>query len=252
MDLGLKGKKVIVTGGSRGLGRAALEHFAAEGAHVAFFSRNADQVAQAAAELSAHGGKVFAESFEVSDDMDAYKNWLEKAAEELGGCDIFIHNMSASGTSAKEWDLNYNIDIRGAVASVEALTPYLEKSDDGSIIFMSSTAAVETFVRPQAFNAMKAALITYGKQLSQSLGSQGIRVNMVSPGPISYPGGNWSKVKEANPEFYEAQAKITALGRLGEPDDVARTVVFLASPASSYTTGTNIIIDGGYTKRVQF
>jgi len=252
MDLGLKGKKVILTGGSRGLGRAALEHFAKEGADVAFFSRSADQVAIAAKELKAYGGKVFGEAFEVSEDMEAYKSWLEKAASELGGCDIFIHNMSASGTSAKDWDLNYNVDIRGAVASVEALTEHLANSDDGSIIFMSSTAAFETFIRPQAFNAIKAALITYGKQLSQSLGAQGIRVNMVSPGPVSYPGGNWSKVKEAKPEFYDAQAALCALGRLGEPDDVAKTVVFLASPASGYTTGTNVVIDGGYTKRVQF
>jgi len=252
MDLGLKGKKVILTGGSRGLGRAALEHFAKEGADVAFFSRNEKQVKTAENELKAHGGKVFAEAFEVSD-MDAYSAWLTKAADELGGCDIFVHNMSSSGAGGSgDWDMTYNLDIKGAVTSIETLTPYLEKSGEGSVIFMSSTAAVETFIRPQAFNALKAALITYGKQLSQSLGPKGIRVNMVSPGPISYPGGNWSKVKEAKPEFYDSQAEIMALGRFGTPDEIAKTVVFLASSASSYTTGTNIIIDGGYTKRVQF
>lgn len=252
MDLGLKGKKVILTGGSRGLGRAALEHFAKEGADVAFFSRNEDQVKTAEKELKAHGGKVFAEAFEVSD-MDSYGAWLAKAADELGGCDIFVHNMSSSGAGGSgDWDMTYNLDIKGAVTSIETLTPYLEKSGEGSVIFMSSTAAVETFIRPQAFNALKAALITYGKQLSQSLGPKGIRVNMVSPGPISYPGGNWSKVKEAKPEFYDSQAEIMALGRFGSPDEIAKTVVFLASSASSYTTGTNIIIDGGYTKRVQF
>ncbi|CAM3740365.1 SDR family NAD(P)-dependent oxidoreductase [Litorimonas haliclonae] len=252
MDLGLKGKKVILTGGSRGLGRAALEHFAKEGADVAFFSRNEEQVKAAENELKVHGGKVFAEAFEVSD-MDAYSAWLTKAADELGGCDIFVHNMSSSGAGGSgDWDMTYNLDIKGAVTSIETLTPFLEKSGEGSVIFMSSTAAVETFIRPQAFNALKAALITYGKQLSQSLGPKGIRVNMVSPGPISYPGGNWSKVKEAKPEFYDSQAEIMALGRFGSPDEIAKTVVFLASSASSYTTGTNIIIDGGYTKRVQF
>ena len=252
MDLGLKGKKVILTGGSRGLGRAALEHFAKEGADVAFFSRNEAQVKAAADELKVHGGKVFAEAFEVND-MDAYSAWLTKAADELGGCDIFVHNMSSSGAGGSgDWDMTYNLDIKGAVTSIETLTPHLEKSGEGSVIFMSSTAAVETFIRPQAFNALKAALITYGKQLSQSLGPKGIRVNMVSPGPISYPGGNWSKVKEAKPEFYDSQAGIMALGRFGTPDEIAKTVVFLSSSASSYTTGTNIIIDGGYTKRVQF
>jgi NAD(P)-dependent dehydrogenase (short-subunit alcohol dehydrogenase family) len=252
MDLGLKGKKVIVTGGSRGLGRAALEYFASEGADVAFFSRNAEQVATAAKELKAHGGKVFAESFEVVD-MTSYAAWLEKAVSELGGCDIFIHNMSSSGAGGSgDWDMSFNLDIKGAVTSIEALEPHLEKSDCASIIFMSSTAAIETFIRPQAFNAMKAALITYGSQLSQSLGPKGIRVNMVSPGPTSFPGGNWSKVKDAKPDFYASQEALVPLGRLGTPDDVAKTVVFLASPASGYTTGTNVIIDGGYTKRVQF
>lgn len=253
MNLGLKGKKVILTGGSRGLGRAALEQFAAEGADIAFFSRSADQVAAAKSELEAHGGKVFAEAFEVSSDMDAYGAWLLKAAQELGGCDIFVHNISSSGAGgAGDWDMTFNLDIKVAVTSLETLTEHLAASDDGSVILMSSTAAIETFVRPQAFNALKAALITYGKQVSQALGPQGIRVNMVSPGPIEYPGGNWSKVKEAKREFYDMTVGQVPLGRLGQPDDVAKTVVFLASPASCYTTGTNVIIDGGYTKRVQF
>jgi NAD(P)-dependent dehydrogenase (short-subunit alcohol dehydrogenase family) len=117
---------------------------------------------------------------------------------------------------------------------------------------MTTTAAVETFIRPQAYNALKAALITYGKQQSQALGPKGIRVNMVSPGPIHFSGGNWDNVKQGMPEFFEAQEAIPALGRIGNPDEVARGVVFLASPASCYTTGTNLIIDGGYTKRVQF
>ncbi len=252
MDLGLKGKKVILTGGSRGLGRAALVQFAQEGADVAFFARNAKQVAATAAELETHGGKVFAEAFEVSD-MESYAEWLNRAASELGGCDIFVHNISSSGSGgAGDWDLTFNLDIKAAVTSIETLEPFLEQSDDGSVILMSSTAAVETFIRPQAFNALKAALITYGKQVSQLLGPKGIRVNVVSPGPIVFPGGNWAKVKEAKPEFYDMTLGLMALGRFGEPDDVARTVVFLASPASSYTTGTNVIIDGGYTKRVQF
>jgi len=253
MDLGLKGKKVILSGGSRGLGRAALEHFAAEGADVAFFSRTPDQVAKAAKELEAHGGKVIAEALEVSADLSNYIDWLTRAAEALGGCDVFVHNISSSGAGGSgDWDMTFNLDIKVAVSSFDTLTEHLAASDDGSVILMSSTAAIETFVRPQAFNALKAALITYGKQVSQALGPKGIRVNMVSPGPIEYPGGNWSKIKEAKREFYDATVAQVPMGRLGEPDDVAKTVVFLASPASKYTTGTNVIIDGGYTKRVQF
>jgi NAD(P)-dependent dehydrogenase (short-subunit alcohol dehydrogenase family) len=252
MNLGLKSKKVILTGGSRGLGRAALELFAAEGADIAFLSRNPAQVSETIAVLEPYGGKVFGEAFEMGN-RDAYREWLSKAVERLGGLDIFVHNVSSSGAGAgSDWNITLNLDIFGAVDAVEVLQRHLEKSDAASIILMSSTAAVETFMVPSAFNALKAALITYGKQLSQSLGPKGIRVNTVSPGPIFFPGGNWEKIRAAKPELFKTQVEKMALGRFGSADEVARSVVFLASPASSYTTGANLVIDGGYTKRVQF
>jgi len=252
MDLGLKGLKVILTGGSRGIGRRALEIFAEEGCDVAFFSRNADQVAETKAALEQHGGKVVGSTFDLND-MAGYGDWLRDAAEQLGGCDIFVPGASASGSQATgDWDRCFQFDILGAVRGCEALEPYLERSAHGSVVLMSSTAGVETFLVPQAFNAMKGALLVYAKQLGQAWGPKGIRVNAVSPGPVSFPGGNWEAIKAGMPELYEAQQPLFALGRIGEPDDVAKTLVFLASPASKYTTGTNVVIDGGYTKRVQF
>jgi len=252
MNLGLKSKKVILTGGSRGLGRAALELFAAEGADIAFFSRNQEQVSQTIAVLQPFGGNVFGEAFEMGN-RDAYREWLSKAVARLGGLDIFVHNVSSSGAGAgSDWNVTMNLDIFGAVDAVEVLQPHLEKSDAASIVLMSSTAAVETFMVPSAFNALKAALITYGKQLSQALGPKRIRVNTVSPGPILFPGGNWEKIRAAKPELFKTQVEKMALGRFGTAEEVARSVVFLASPASSYTTGANLVIDGGYTKRVQF
>lgn len=252
MDLGLKGKKVILTGGSRGIGRAALEIFAEEGCDVAFFSRNAEQVAATVESLSRHGGKVIGTALDMSD-HDAYRAWLASTAEELGGCDIFVPGASASGSGATgDWDACFNADIKGTVLGCEALQPWLEKSDAASIVIMSSTAGTETFIVPQAFNAMKAALLTYAKQLGQAIGPKGIRVNAVSPGPIAFPGGNWEAIKAAAPALYDATEAQFALGRWGGPEEVAKTIVFLASPASSYTTGTNVVIDGGYTKRVQF
>lgn len=253
MDLGLKGRKVIVTGGSRGIGRATVEIFAAEGADVAFFSRNPEQVAETVAAASKHGGKVIGEAFDMESGADAYKAWLKSAAEKLGGCDIFVPMVSSSGAGATgDWEKSFRYDIMGAVDGCEVLQPYLEGSGSGSIVFMSSTAGFETFLVPQAFNSIKASLATYAKQLGQAWGSKGIRVNCVSPGPISFPGGNWEAIKAAMPELYDATGAQFALGRWGGPDEVARTIVFLASPASSYTTGTNVIVDGGYTKRVQF
>jgi NAD(P)-dependent dehydrogenase (short-subunit alcohol dehydrogenase family) len=252
MDLGLKGKKVILTGGSRGIGRAALELFAAEGCDVAFFSRNPQQVAATIDALRRHGRKVYGSAFDMNA-LDAYPAWLVGAAEELGGCDIFVHGASSSGAQLTgDWQKSFEYDLLGTVKGCETLEPWLAKSGTGSVIIMSSTAAVETFLVPQAFNAIKSALLTYSKQLSQAWGPKGIRVNAVSPGPISFPGGNWEAIKDAMPALYESTAQQFALGRFGRPEDVARTIVFLASPASAYTTGTNVVIDGGYTKRVQF
>ncbi|WP_340316035.1 SDR family NAD(P)-dependent oxidoreductase [Rhizorhabdus argentea] len=252
MDLGLKGKKVILTGGSRGIGRAAVEIFAEEGCDIAFFSRSAEGVAQTVESLSRHGGKIIGEALDMSD-HEAYTAWLKSAADRLGGCDIFVPGASASGSGATgDWDMCFNADVKGTVLGCETLQPYLETSGAGSIVMMSSTAAFENFIVPQAFNALKAALLTYSSQLGQALGPKGIRVNAVSPGPIAFPGGNWEAIKAAAPELYQATEASFALGRWAAPDEVARTIVFLASPASSYTTGTNVVIDGGYTKRVQF
>ncbi|MEA3263227.1 MAG: SDR family oxidoreductase [Pseudomonadota bacterium] len=254
MDLGLAGKKVIMNGGAHGLGLASLKLFAAEGADVAFFSRKAEKIEAAKAAIDAAGpGKVFAEVFDMAAGGDAYKAWLTKAAEALGGCDIFIHTASSSGTGGTgDWQQGLDMDIMGAVNGVEVLTPYLEKSGTGSIVFLSSTAALETFVAPQAFNALKAALITHGSQLSQALASKGIRVNTVSPGAIHYADGNWETIRQHVPALYDATLAKMPMGRFGNPEEVAKAIVFVASPACPYMTGANVVVDGGFTQRVQF
>ncbi len=254
MDLGLAGKKVIMNGGAHGLGLASLKHFAAEGADVAFFSRKEEKIQAAKAAIFAAGpGKVHGEVFDMASGGDAYKAWLAKAAEELGGCDIFVHMASSSGTGGTgDWQQSLDMDIMGAVLAVEQLTPALVASGSGSIVFMSSTAALETFVAPQAFNAMKTALITYGSQLSQALAGQNIRVNCVSPGAIYYEDGNWNTIKQHVPALYDSILAKMPMDRYGEPDEVAKAVVFVASPACPYMTGTNVVVDGGFTQRVQF
>jgi NAD(P)-dependent dehydrogenase (short-subunit alcohol dehydrogenase family) len=253
MDLGLKGKKVILTGGSRGIGRASLELFAQEGADVAFFSRNAEQVRETVKSLLKHGGKVFGDAFDMEEGHGPYQAWLKSAAERLGGCDIFVPMVSTSGAGATgDWRKCFDYDVMGAVKGCEALEPHLEKSKAASVVILSSTAGVETFIVPQGYNAMKGALLVYAKQLGQAWGPKGIRVNCVSPGPIEFEGGAWQAIKGAMPDLYTATHAQFALGRFGGAEEVAKSVVFLASPASSYTTGTNLVVDGGYTKRVQF
>ncbi|HEY0315533.1 MAG TPA: SDR family oxidoreductase [Sphingomonas sp.] len=252
MDLGLKGLKVILTGGSRGTGRTTLELFAQEGCDVGFFSRNQDQIDAAVAAFAEHGVTVVGKKGDLAD-LDAYPKLLTAIADELGGCDIFIPSASASGSKlAQDWEACFRMDVLGTVKGCEALEPYLEKSKAGSVIILGSTAATETFFAPQAFNAMKAPLLTYSGQLSQAWGAKGIRVNVVSPGPVWFEGGNWDDIKRDMPDLFASIEAGCALGRMGTSEEVARTIVFLASPASGWTTGTNLIVDGGFTKRVQF
>ena len=252
MDLGLAGTKIIVNGGARGIGRRIVEMAVAEGADVAFFSRHAELIQEVTEELAGAGPTVIADVLDMND-ADAYVAWLKSAAERLGGCDIFIHTASSSGAGATgDWDASFQLDVMGAVRACETLEPFLEASGKGAVVMMSSTAAIETFIRPQAFNAMKAAVITYASQLSQSWGPKQIRVNVVTPGPVEFAGGNWDKIKNAMRPFYDANVGAVPMGRLGTPDDVAPTVLFLASPLAGYITGANVVIDGGYTKRVQF
>jgi 3-oxoacyl-[acyl-carrier protein] reductase len=251
MDLGLKGLKVIIGGAGRGISREAVKVMAAEGCNFGLFSRNAEALADLEKELGSQG-KVVSQEF-VHENREGYKTMLSGLAGKLGGCDIFIHTISSSGAQGTmDWDESFRLDMLGAVDGCETLEPYLAKSSAASIVLMSSTAAVETFIVPQAFNAMKAALVTYGKQLSQAWAPKGIRVNMVTPGPISYPGGNWEGIKAMMPDLHTATLAQIPIGRMGSPRDVANAIAFLASPAASYITGTNLVIDGGFTKRVQF
>jgi 3-oxoacyl-[acyl-carrier protein] reductase len=252
MDLGLKNRKVIVTGATKGIGRAIVELFASEGAHVGLCARDEGEVAQAVASLQSKGVNAVGGAINVRAG-DAYKGWLEKTATELGGCDVFVPNVSGGGgmDSEKNWVRNFEIDVLHTVRGCEALMPHLKSSGQGSVVIIASTNAVETFVAPMAYNAMKAALITYSKQLSQFVGRKGVRVNAVSPGPIYFEGGSWEMIKGTTPKLYEGTINAIPSGRMGTPDEVARVVVFLASPAASLITGANVVADNGFTKRVQ-
>jgi 3-oxoacyl-[acyl-carrier protein] reductase len=253
VDIGLTNKRVIMNGGAHGLGLAALKQFVLEGADVAFFSRDPAKVEAAVKSLQTAGTSVYGSVFDMTGNAEGYREWLTDAVKTLGGCDIFVHMVSSSGQGAtQDWQRGLDMDIMGAVNGVEVLTPALSASGAGSIVFMSSTAAYEDFIMPQAFNALKAALTTYGSQLATALAPQNIRVNMVSPGPVYYAGGNWEIIKGAMPGFFEATSAQMPMGRWCTPEEVANAVVFLASPASSYTSGTNLVVDGAFTKRVQF
>ena len=253
MDLGLRGKKAIVTGATKGIGRAIVELLATEGADVGLCARTEEEVEATLRALQQRGINAVGEAVNVRDG-EAYKAWLERTAGALGGCDIFVPNVSAGGgfDSEKNWIKCFEVDVLHTVRGCEALMPHLEKSGSGSIVIISSTNALETFGVPQAYNAMKAALITYSKQLSQHVGKKGVRVNCVSPGPVYFEGGAWELIKGTMAKFFEYALKQIPTGRMGTPEEVARIVAFVASPAGSLITGSNIVADNGFTKRVQF
>lgn len=253
LQLNLAGKKAVIVGGARGIGRVSAEMLAGEGADIAICARNADNVEEAVKSLSSKGVKAIGSAIDVTE-KDSYQDWIKSSGEELGGIDILILMASGAGGALDEaaWKDNFDSTILGTSRGIEAAMPFLQKSDAASVILMSSTAALETFFAPQPYNAMKAALITYSGQLSQSLGADGIRVNCVSPGPTYFEGGNWDVIEKNAPDIYKGVASDFPLGRLGTPEEVANAVVFLSSPAASFITGVNLVVDGGFTKRVQF
>jgi NAD(P)-dependent dehydrogenase (short-subunit alcohol dehydrogenase family) len=249
MDLGLGGKKVVVTGGSKGIGRAIAKLMVAEGASVAICARNGDEVEAAVADL---GNSAIGAAVDVSD-KDALQGWITSVAEQMGGIDILVPNVSAGGGQMDEngWKANLETDIFGTTRAIEAAMPSLQASNAASVVMIGTTAAVEDFLGPQTYNAMKAALIVHGQGLAQSLASSGIRVNTVSPGPIMIEGGAWDFIQNNLPDIYNATIAGQPTGRMGTADEVANAVAFLASPAGSWVTGVNLIVDGGFTKRVQ-
>ena len=252
MDLGLSGKRVLVTAASRGIGLSIAEALADEGCSLAICARGESGLESARKDLEKRGAKVFAQALDVSDG-ESLKAFVAAAIQDLGGLDCFISNASAGGgPGEKAWQANFDVDVMGAVRGVEAALPALQESDSASVIFVSSTAALEYLGVPQAYNAMKAALIAHASDLSQALAPKGVRVNVISPGPIYFEGGNWEMIKETMPQVYEGALAQCAIGRMGTPEEVARAVVFLTSPAASLITGANLVVDGGFTKRMAF
>jgi NAD(P)-dependent dehydrogenase (short-subunit alcohol dehydrogenase family) len=253
MDLGLKGLKAVLAGASKGIGRATALVFAAEGVDVAICARGKDGVDKTVADIKAKGVKASGQSVDLKD-AGAYTAWVKGAAEELGGCDIFISFASAGGGPASEesWKAVFDLDLLATFRGIQAALPFLEKSEAGSIVAISTTAAVEEFLGPQAYNAMKAAVINHAHAMSQALAPKGIRVNTVSPGPVYIDGGSWDMVKTHMTPIYDMTLKGIPMGRLGNAEEIARAIAFIASPACRFMTGTNVVIDGGFTKRVQY
>jgi 3-oxoacyl-[acyl-carrier protein] reductase len=253
MDLGLKGKKALVTGGTRGIGRAIVEQLAEEGCDVALCARSAGPVAETVTALKAKGAKAYGGALDVAD-LAALKTWVGEAAAALGGVDVFVANVSAlaMGMDEDSWRRGFELDVMATVFGCEAALPFLEKSGAGTIVVIGSTAMADSFGPNRSYSAVKATLIPYVKGLARNGAPKNVRANLVSPGNVYFKGGVWNVVEERNPEMFKATLARNPTGRMGTPQEVANAVVFLASPRASFITGTNLIVDGALTQRVQF
>lgn len=251
MDLKLQGKKALITGGTGGIGRSTAEAFAREGCDVAICGRDEERLQEALGALEGLGASTFGRSVDVADG-EALRQWVTDAAEALGGLDIIVANVSAlgSGEGEEAWRRAVDIDLMHTVRLVEAALPHLEESEGGSIVIVSSVSARRA-LGTGPYGTLKAALNHYGKALAVELAPKGIRANVVSPGTIYVEDGFWGKVERNNPQMFEGALSGNPMGRMGGPEEVARSIVFLSSPASSFTTGTNLLVDGAITRGVQ-
>ena len=252
MDLGLAGKRAIVTGGTRGIGRATVEALAAEGCAVGFCARDADAVSRAEAALREAGHTAHGAPLDVSDG-DALAAWVEDMASALGGLDVVVPNVSALGAGEGEqsWRNAFDVDLMHTVRVAEASLPHLRRSEAPAIVIVSSAAGREAGPFEGAYATIKGALNRYGRGLAETVASEGIRVNVISPGTIYFEGGFWHQVEQGDPDAYRQFLGANPLGRMGTAEEVARSIVFLASPAASFTTGANLLVDGALTKGVQ-
>jgi 3-oxoacyl-[acyl-carrier protein] reductase len=252
MDLGLKGLRALVTGGTKGIGRAIAETLAAEGAYVSICARHAQDVSEAVSRLKSKGVRATGRALDVAD-AAALKAWAKDAGAELGGIDIVVSNVSALAIAGDEeaWKKGVEIDLKGAGRLVDAAMPFLEKSKAASIVTISSVSGREIDFAAGPYGTFKAALVHYTQGLAFQLAGKNIRANTVSPGNTYFEGGVWNQIKDGNPALYAQALALNPTGRMGTPQEMANAVAFLASPAASFITGTNLVVDGALTRGVQ-
>ncbi|MFO1330060.1 MAG: SDR family oxidoreductase [Rubrivivax sp.] len=247
MPFDFNGKRVLVAGGSRGIGRAIALHFAASGAHVGICARDAAALEQARAAIAAHGHRVHAMACDLAD-AASIAAWVPAAAEALGGVDVLVNNASGFGMGDDEagWAAGLSVDVMAMVRCSRAAMPWIEKAGAGaSILHISSISAYRPSVRSAPYAAVKAAMNSYTGSQAAMLARKGIRVNAIAPGSIEFPGGVWEQRKTDNPTLYKRTFDSIPFGRMGTPDEIAEVALFLASPHARWITGQVITVDGG-------
>ncbi|MBW8269161.1 SDR family NAD(P)-dependent oxidoreductase [Caldovatus aquaticus] len=245
MGLDFTGQRVLVAGGSRGIGRAIALGFARAGAGVSICARGAEALEAARAEIAAAGRPAHAAVCDLAD-AAAIARWVEQAAAALGGIDVLVNNASGFGMGDDEagWAAGLAVDVMATVRASRAALPHLRASR-GCIVNIASISGLRPSVRTPAYAAVKALVINYTTSQAAALAREGIRVNAVAPGSIEFPGGVWERRKAADPQLYDRILRSIPFGRLGTPEEVAEVVMFLASPLARWVTGQTIVVDGG-------
>jgi 3-oxoacyl-[acyl-carrier protein] reductase len=248
MDLGLKGKTVVVTGASKGIGRAIALGLAQEGVHVSICARGKEALEATARDLRATGVRVFARTCDVADPA-ALSGFLDAARETLGGPDILVNNPSALafGDDEAAWTASLDIDVMAAVRASWKVTPWMKERGGGCIVHVASGSGLEAG-SPPAYAAAKAAVISHSKTMAVALAPSRIRVNVLAPGSIEFPGGTWDHFRTHQPNLYAQVLATIPSGRMGTAEEVANAVVFLASERASWITGVCLRVDGGQSK----
>lgn len=251
MDLQLSGKRVLVTGGTRGIGRAIVEAFLDEGATVGFCARKPEEVT-ATQDALRNRGKVVGTAVDVADG-DALAAWVAQSAEAFDGLDVVVANVSALAIPDTEenWRLSLDVDVLHTVRLVRAALPHLERSDAASIIAISSVSGRESDFASGPYGTAKTAIIGYIHGLALQLADRGIRANTVSPGNTYFEGGVWANIETGNPALFEMAVGLNPTGHMGTPEEIAGPVVFLASPRARRVSGTNLVVDGALTRGIQ-
>ncbi|MGO4722925.1 MULTISPECIES: SDR family NAD(P)-dependent oxidoreductase [unclassified Inquilinus] len=265
MQISFKGRRVVVAGGSRGIGRSIALAFAAEGADVAVCARGAPGLAAIEDELKRQGGTVFAMACDLGE-ATAAERFVTAAAGALGGIDVLVNNASGLGSTDDEagWLASVNVDLMATVRATRAAIPFLEQAGPekagpeqaslaqaglaaggGAIINISSISGLSAVPRSLPYAAVKAALVNYTMGQGLALAPKRIRVNAIAPGSIEFPGGGWERRRTSDPQLYQRTLDHIPWGRFGTPEEIAKVALFLASDMASWVTGQTIVVDGG-------